>query len=107
MGHTETYTRLHAALVSEAREHRLVPATVRAVVAVHERGGEATTLEIEKDLGMDGSAIRREVPAIRLRGLAKVTGIDGGPTRRGVRSLIVLTETGRAMAERVIEKAAA
>lgn len=104
---TATYGRFHDALLSIAHEHGLVPFDVRMLVALHERGGEGRSDELERDMVVEGSAIRRS--SLTLRKARLVTADAGHGTRRpkrGVRARYELTPAGRAIAVRVLDQAA-
>jgi hypothetical protein len=101
MSITAEYTAIHQAIAEEGKRVGVKPFCIRVLLAVHERGGEATTLEIEEDLKADDAAVRRAVLALYSKKLARGCGVDGGPRRPGVRTVVQLTDEGRAVCGRI------
>lgn len=102
---TDRYSALHRALVDVARRRDLAPMDIRVLVALHERGGAATSEEIEQDLLCEGSAVRRSWLVLRESSYVFTSGIDGGRARQGVRTQLTLTAIGRGLAEQAIAAA--
>ena len=103
---TETYSRLHEALSDEAASIGLTPWDVRILLALHERGGEGRTDELEGELLCCSSQIRRS--SLPLRAARFITADAGKGTRapkRGTRARLVLTAKGRVSAQRVLAAA--
>ncbi len=95
---TLTYGRIHNALRSTAGVLQTVPMNVRVLVALHERGGAATTDELTADLHANATAVRRAAGELYVRGWARGMGVDGGPRREGVRSRLELSAEGECVA---------
>lgn len=102
---TKTYTRLHAAIREEAKRAGVGKLAVRLALAAHDRGGSATTDELAEDLLEIDSVIRRGALAVYSKKLATGHGIDGGPRRPGIRSVVELTDAGQAMCARILDAA--
>jgi hypothetical protein len=94
MSLTREYTLTHQAVREVATKRELMPMDVRVLVAIADRGGVARTDELETDLGMGGSAVRRSLLTLRPRWC------EGGD-KRGARSPIRLTDDGWAAAHAV------
>lgn len=92
---TETYARIHEALLSVAAAYGVAPFSVRTLLAVADSKGVATTETIPADLHVDGSAVRRAILELYDRGMLLGTGIDGRSRRRGVRTRLELTDFGQ------------
>jgi DNA-binding MarR family transcriptional regulator len=90
---TRDYAATHSALSVVARSVGLAPADVRVLIALAERG-PARSDELERDLGIDSSALRRSLLALYKRGLCA-----GAPRKRGTRTTVSLTDAGNAIAE--------
>lgn len=106
MSFTRTYGQGHDALLTTARALNLIPFDVRLLVALHERGDEGTTRDLEREMSDLGSAIRRSSLKLRARGFIVA---DAGPgttrPRRGVRARFTLTRAGSQAAQRTLEVA--
>jgi hypothetical protein len=104
MNVTAVYSQAHNAMTCVARTYGLMPFDVRILVALLERGGEARTNDLEWDLRCEGTMIRRSYPALCSVGYVLA---DAGPgtdqTKRGTRTRLVLTATGRRLANEAIE----
>lgn len=93
---TESYARTHAALRAVADTEGLSPFAVRVLVAIVDRGGSATTHELDADLQAGASMVRRAlVEELYPGGFAAGTASTGGPRRRGVVTRVALLHNGR------------
>ena len=103
---TAVYSHANEAFNAIARAHRLVPFDVRLLVALHERGGEGRTDELEVDMQTEGTAIRRSYPPMAARRLLAADA-GSGTTRpkRGVRTRLTLTTAGRNVALAALTRA--
>lgn len=102
MSRTLSYSRLHSALADAAATFDVVPMVARVAYALHERGGRATSQELQADLCCGDSAVRRALIAMYAARLAVGVGSDGGPRRAGIVTLAKLTPRGRAMAGYIV-----
>jgi hypothetical protein len=117
---TVRYTRMHNALTAGATRAGIPMHSVRVLVAVADRGGEATTREVTGDIvsvrdlaagpanasqSTTGAMVRRAVLTLRSHGFAAAT--VPSPLERGLgRSTIVtLTDAGRVLAREVLRDA--
>jgi DNA-binding MarR family transcriptional regulator len=91
---TGEYAATHSALTVVARAVELAPAHVRVLIALAERNGSARSDALERDLGVDSSALRRSLLTLYKRGLCA-----GAPRKRGTRTTVTLTDAGNAIAE--------
>ncbi len=91
MSVTQGYSRVHKAYLVTARAYDMVPMDVRVLVALAERGGTATSDQLEEDLflGDGGSAVRRSLGNCRSIGL-----LCGGNVR-GRRDKIEIRPAGK------------
>lgn len=92
---TTGYTRLHEAFSVVAESEGLTPFDVRVLLALSDLGGDANTLELERELGCDGSAIRRSMIALRKSQHVVASASDGREPRPGVRSHLTLSARGK------------
>jgi hypothetical protein len=92
-----TYTRTHTALVATAHETGLKPFDVRVILALHERGEEATSFELSEDLNSEGSQVRRSLLGLYEREMCVGEAADGGRRRPGTVTQVRLTPVGRAV----------
>jgi DNA-binding MarR family transcriptional regulator len=93
MSITRDYAATHSALTVVAKAVGLAPAHVRVLIALAERNPSRSD-ELERDLGVDSSALRRSLLALYERGLCA-----GAPRKRGTRTTVSLTDAGKAIAE--------
>src|SRR5262245_54789271 len=106
MSVTETYSHAHEAFEVVARANDMAPFDMRLLVAIHERGGEARTDELEVDLQACGSAIRRSYPNLWVRGLLKADAGEGTfRPKRGVNTRLTLKASGTRLAVAAIDRA--
>lgn len=106
MTRTAAYGATHEAFLTIAHAKRLVPFDVRLLVALEERGGEGRTDELEREMCVGGTAIRRSSLTLRHRRL--ILADAGQGTRRpkkGVRARFTLTARGREIARQAILRA--
>jgi DNA-binding MarR family transcriptional regulator len=96
---TQDYTATHSALTEVAREVGLARTQVRVLLALAERHGRARSDELERDLGVDSSAVRRSLIALYERELCA-----GSPRKRGTRTTVTLTEDGHAIVDMVLSR---
>lgn len=101
---TTTYSEIHSAIRTAGRELGIEPYVVRVVLAIYDRGGEATSDELEADLSEAGTAVRRALLTMYRREFAIGLAADGGPRRPGQRSRVTLTPTGALIARSVIAR---
>jgi hypothetical protein len=122
---TRTYTRLHNAIVSGAKRAGLRFHDARVLVAVADRGGEATSREVFEDIttpggrergrpDRDGARVRKSIGVLRDTGFVTAeppdpAGFRGKGTGRGWRAGMVLrvalTQAGRALADEILQAA--
>jgi hypothetical protein len=104
---TAVYSRAHDAILTVAGRYGLVPFDVRLLVALLERGGEGRTDDLEWELRAEGAMVRRSYGGLRAVGYVEA---DAGPgttePRRGTRTRLMLTATGRRVALDAVEWAA-
>lgn len=103
---TSTYTATHLALRTVATKSELGMLSVRILLALAERGGEATTGDLIMDTAgsrsnAPGGDVRRSLTVLYRRGLAAGEATRGGPRTQGVMTVVRLTGDGRRLAERV------
>jgi DNA-binding MarR family transcriptional regulator len=91
---TGEYAATHSALMVVARAVGLAPAHVRVLIALAERNRSARSDDLERDLGVDSSALRRSLLTVYKRGLCA-----GAPRKRGTRTTVTLTDAGNAIVE--------
>jgi DNA-binding MarR family transcriptional regulator len=91
---TGEYAATHSALMVVARAVGLAPAHVRVLIALAERNRSARSDDLERDLGVDSSALRRSLLTLYKRGLCA-----GAPRKRGTRTTVTLTDAGNAIVE--------
>ena len=103
MSPTKTYTKIAVALATAGAEVSLTTFETRVLLAVADRAGVATSLQIISDLKCDGSVVRRSLGTLYDRELAIGEGSDGGVRRPGVVTMIRLTPAGQRLTERVRE----
>lgn len=104
MSITAAYAAAHDAFLTVAESERLTPMDIRILVAIADRAGTARTDELEDDMRVHGSAIRRSTAVLRDRRLVNATATDGTPVpKRGVRTRLTLTTRGAAAAHRALE----
>lgn len=99
---TLSYSRLHAAFADAGAVFDVEPMAARVALAISEDGGTARTDDLARALGCDESSVRRVVLRMYERDLAKGMGVDGGPRRGGVRTVVRLTQRGRALVGYVV-----
>ena len=97
---TALYTAHHLAFRRGAQAFSVSPFAARIAVAIHERGGEATSHEIAEDLGSAGAPVRRELAAMYALQLARGDG-PAGRGKPGTVTSVALTEAGRALVKQV------
>jgi hypothetical protein len=117
---TERYTRMHNALHAGAARAGVPMHSVRVLVAVADRGGEATTREITGDIasvrdradrGANASQsttaamVRRAVATLRDHELLVTTPLSGAERGRGESMTVTLTDAGREFAGEVLRDA--
>lgn len=103
MTKTRTYSNFHRALSAGCKEFGIEPTLGRIAVALYERGGDASSDQLEADLANpDGTTTRRGLSRMYRLGLAQGHAADGGPRRPGSRSRVALTQSGRALAGRIL-----
>lgn len=108
MSITETYSRVHDAMLTTADRHSLKPYDVRLLVALLERDGEARTDDLERDLCSEGTSIRRSSLALRdAQMITAWSSAPGRPPKRGVRSHLSLTLHGHVVAQSALALARA
>lgn len=103
MSVTESYSLMHEAFAVAARDYKVEPTVARVVYALHERGGEGTSHDLDVDLWLDASGVRRALLTMYANGLATGIGVDGKRRRPGTLTLVTLTVSGQAMARRISE----
>jgi hypothetical protein len=104
MSLTVEFSTIDAALRKVAAESAITPLQARVLLAISDgaAGDDGVVSDVlERSLGMHDSAVRRALGVLYSRRLARATGCDGGPRRRGVRSRIWLTPEGAGACERV------
>lgn len=104
---TATYTRLTTAFVAAATAGELSVMDVRVVLAIADRAGAATSHQLAEDLRCESSLVRRALARLYARSYAIGEGLDGGPRRPGVLTIVRLTRRGAAVAKGVQTTAAA
>lgn len=103
---TDRYTRTHLALRTVSAETDLGMLAVRLLLALAERGGEATTADLIEDTARSrtnasGGHVRRELTRLTHRGYVSPQAARGGAPTPGTMSVWRLTGDGRRVAERV------
>jgi DNA-binding IclR family transcriptional regulator len=108
MSVTDVYGRVHWLLAAYARVNAIVPADVRLLVALHERGGRGTSDELWREMATNATAVRRSSITLRNRGLVVASAADGSVRpKRGTLLQLDLTENGRSIAQMVLADLAA
>lgn len=104
--YAQVAARLHRAALDAARQVRnLTAADVELLVALHELGGQARTDDLAVELCCHPSRIRRSVAWLRGGGYVTVRAVDLGPARRGVQSVLLITDGGARVAVEVLAAA--
>jgi DNA-binding MarR family transcriptional regulator len=98
---TQRYTSTNRAFWSVGRELGMRPAAIRVLVAVADRGGRATTTELNADVDLQQSDVARMLRELYAAGLATGVAVDGGRRRGGVTTRVSLTGEGRELVDRV------
>lgn len=96
---TGAYSRAHSAFNAIALRNGLTATDIRVLVALRERGGNASTDLLEQDLALHGSGVRRSGAALVAEDCVIARSVTGGRVKRGVRSLLQLTEEGTQVAD--------
>lgn len=103
---TTAYTATHLALRTVATETKLGMLSVRVLLALAERGGEATTGDLIEDTAgsranASGGDVRRSLGVLDGRGLVAGEAARGGARTQGVMTSWRLLMPGLRVAERV------
>jgi transcription initiation factor IIE alpha subunit len=107
MSITAHYSHAHAGFAVAARMFDCTPMVARVALAIHDRGESATTHELETDLCVHGSAVRRALLWMYEAGVAVGEGDDGKRRRQGVVTRVRLTPAGQNMVWTVLRAARA
>lgn len=98
------YSRVAAAVRKAARTGVGLSGTdLRVLLAIYGNGGKASHHEARDLMGSGtGTEIRRSSLNLRKQGAITVAGVDGGPSRRGVVTMMALTDRGLALCEETL-----
>jgi hypothetical protein len=114
---TVRYTRMHNALTAGASRAGVPMHSVRVLVAVADRGGEATTREVTGDVASarelaagranasqstTAAMVRRAVSVLRDHELLVTTPLSAAERGSGESMTVTLTDTGRVLAGEVL-----
>lgn len=94
LGMTRRYSALHSRFAQVAQATGLKPFEVRVVTAVYGRKGECVSDELERELLVEGSAVRRALVDLYRLGYLVGEADGGGPRGPGRRTRVRITETG-------------
>jgi hypothetical protein len=111
---------MHNALHAGASRAGVLMHSVRVLVAVADRGGEATTRQVTGDIASardvaagpanasqntTAAMVRRAVAMLRDHGLLVTTPLSAPERGRGESMTVTMTDTGRALADEVLRDA--
>jgi hypothetical protein len=99
-----TYNRLNQAMTAVARRHKVHPTDIRVLASVAAAGGKASHHDV-RDEGICATQVRRSSMVLRRMGAVEAHSPMGGPAKRGLVTVLSLTDHGWRIAAEVDEEA--
>lgn len=94
---TQSYSRTHSAFAAAASGYSFTGFDVRVLAALYEHGSLAQD-EVAVLLHVDAACVRRSGPVLAREGMVEREALGGGPVRRGVPAVLLLTMRGARVA---------